>query len=174
MEPLAISPVITPVVSLFARHRETNELPPQRQIAEVLQQGSFAAALENLSQIILALLDQHYYSSVTLLTSTHRRVPRHRSLVKPSNPVNETSCQGFFGHLFIYCAATTHTCSTKPSPQSLEINVQKRPDPAREARSSSKKYYSGAALTAPAWGVRQTGPGRQRRKGQRSIISSPR
>ncbi|KAG0634408.1 hypothetical protein HOY80DRAFT_1140702 [Tuber brumale] len=103
MEHFAQSPT---VLSLFARHYETDEPMPMHLIADRLHQESLAQATETRSQIILALLDQHYHSSLPLSrgfnsTAVFHEIDRAYALL----PAGEgTSWQGFFGHLFSYGA----------------------------------------------------------------------
>lgn len=103
MEHFAKSPA---VMSLFARHYETDEPLPPQMVAETLQQDSLAAASETRWQLILAFLDQQYHSSLPLSpsfdsTAVYRDVEASYNLL---NSVDGTSFQGFFGHLFVYGA----------------------------------------------------------------------
>lgn len=103
MEHFARSPA---VLSLFARHYETDEPVPMHLITDRLHQESLAEATETHGQIILALLDQHYHSSLPLSrdfnsTALFHEIDRAYALL----PAGEgTSWQGFFGHLFSYGA----------------------------------------------------------------------
>jgi intermediate peptidase len=94
------------VLALFARHYSTDEPLPYQMLQERLARDSLLEATETRHQIILALLDQHYYSHRPLekgfsSTAVYRDVEREFSLLP--HPEG-TSWQGFFGHLYGYGA----------------------------------------------------------------------
>lgn len=94
------------VLSIFARHYATDEPLPYAQLQHRLARDELLEASETRRQIILALLDQHYYTSVPSSptfnsTDIYRQVEQRYSLL----PYAEgTSWQGFFGHLYGYGA----------------------------------------------------------------------
>lgn len=94
------------VLGLYARHWETDApLDPSR-VAERVRLDTRTHGAETEAQILLAMLDQTYHSSLPLSpsfdsTSTYRDVwSRYSSVPEPTG----TSWQGFFGHLFGYGA----------------------------------------------------------------------
>ncbi|KAI5853510.1 hypothetical protein BZA05DRAFT_372750 [Tricharina praecox] len=94
------------VLSLFARHYSTDEPLPYAQLQHRLARDELLEASETRHQILLALLDQHYYTSLPLArdfssTAIYRQVERQYSLLPHADG---TSWQGFFGHLYGYGA----------------------------------------------------------------------
>ncbi|KAI5797954.1 hypothetical protein DFH27DRAFT_625050 [Peziza echinospora] len=112
MEHFARSPE---VLSLFARHYESDAPLPQGLLAARLEQESIWDATETQAQIILAMLDQEYHTlpppssssssanqiSPDKTTQIFRRIEGEWDTLPP---VQGTSWQGFFGHLFGYGA----------------------------------------------------------------------
>lgn len=102
MEHFAASPE---VLALFARHHETDAPLPPQLLQERVKTDTLLEASETRAQILLAVLDQAYHSPLpgdTNFSSTtvYRAVDAEYGLV----PGEETSWQGFFGHLFGYGA----------------------------------------------------------------------
>lgn len=94
------------VLGLFARHWETDEPLPMKLVTERMQQESLMEATETRAQILLSLLDQRYHSELPLSrdfssTSVYQDIETKYGLLPP---VQGTSWQGFFGHLFGYGA----------------------------------------------------------------------
>jgi intermediate peptidase len=94
------------VLGLFARHHRTDEPLPVSMLQERLARDSLFEASDTRHQIVLALLDQHYHSSLPLQsgfnsTNVYRDVEREFSLLPHADG---TSWQGFFGHLSGYAA----------------------------------------------------------------------
>ncbi|KAG0650842.1 intermediate peptidase [Hyphodiscus hymeniophilus] len=93
------------VLSLFARHYETDQPLPYEMVAEKLALDKKFEGSDTENQILLSMLDQAYHSDLPLTpffqTSQiyHELQRTHR--VMPADPP-ETSWQGFFGHLFGY------------------------------------------------------------------------
>lgn len=103
MEHFAADPT---VLSLFARHWQTDAPLPYEMVAERLAIDRKGQGVETEHQIILALLDQAYHSDLPLcmpggFDSTavfHSIHDKYGSVREP----RETSVQGFFGHLVEY------------------------------------------------------------------------
>lgn len=109
MEHFASDPT---VLSLFARHWETNAPLPYELVAEQLTIDRKGQGADTENQILLAMLDQAYHSDPRLLTSDgsdhhggfdttrifHAIHARHGSVAEPA----EITAQGFFGHLVEY------------------------------------------------------------------------
>lgn len=116
MEHFASDPT---VLSLFARHWETNAPLPYELVAEQLQIDRKGQGADTETQILLAMLDQAYHSDPRLLASdgssgggigredhggfnttriSHAIHARYGSVAEPA----ETTAQGFFGHLVEY------------------------------------------------------------------------
>jgi intermediate peptidase len=94
------------VLSIFARHWNTDAPLPFEQLAQRLHTMSLLEASETRAQILLALLDQFYHSSLPLdsgfdSTAVYRDVEREFWLLPHAEG---TSWQGFFGHLYAYGA----------------------------------------------------------------------
>ncbi|KAJ8105527.1 hypothetical protein ONZ43_g7395 [Nemania bipapillata] len=93
------------VLSLFARHYETDEPLPYHLVAERLHVSNRFEASDRENQIILAMLDQQYHSSAVRegnFDSTSIYLDIQKNLGKlPADPPG-TRWQGFFGHLFGY------------------------------------------------------------------------
>jgi intermediate peptidase len=93
------------VLSLFARHYETDEPLPYEMITEQLAFEKKFDAFDVDNQITLSFLDQSVHSvaaSQASFNSTklYHDVQRQHSQLPPDPP--ETCWQGFFGHLFGY------------------------------------------------------------------------
>ena len=92
------------VLSLFARHWETDVPLPYQMVTERLAVDRKGQGMDTEHQILLALLDQAYHSTLAAepdFDSTkifHDVYNRYSSLPEPP----ETSAQGFFGHLVEY------------------------------------------------------------------------
>lgn len=117
MEHFASDPT---VLSLFARHWETNAPLPYELVAEQLNIDRKGKGVDTETQILLAMLDQAYHSDPRLLASDssggsgdvgtdrhggfdttrifHAIHAHHGSVAEPA----ETMAQGFFGHLVEY------------------------------------------------------------------------
>ncbi|GAW18245.1 hypothetical protein ANO14919_077190 [Xylariales sp. No.14919] len=93
------------VLALFARHYKTDEPLPYQMVAEKLHVFNRFEASDRENQIILAMLDQQYHSSIVRqdnFDSTEIYLDLQRKFGKlPADP-SGTSWQGFFGHLFGY------------------------------------------------------------------------
>ncbi|TVY62741.1 Mitochondrial intermediate peptidase [Lachnellula suecica] len=93
------------VLSLFARHYETDEPLPYEMVAEQLAMDKKFNAIDIDNQIILSLLDQECHSAAALDPSFNTTQLYHNLQTKyskqPTDPPG-TSWQGFFGHLFGY------------------------------------------------------------------------
>ena len=94
------------VLSLYARHWETDAPVPMGALEHRLQIDNRSQHAELESQILLCMLDQVYHSSLPLapdFSSTklyHAVHNTHASVPEPAG----TAWQGFFGHLFGYGA----------------------------------------------------------------------
>lgn len=109
MESFATSPE---VLSLYAQHWETGAPLPddiaQSMVSYRESRNLMHGAMDNESQILMALLDQAYHtsdSSVPGFDTTdifHRVYQEHSSL--PDPPDAKTAWQGYFGHLYGYGA----------------------------------------------------------------------
>ncbi|KAL8667515.1 MAG: hypothetical protein Q9202_000731 [Teloschistes flavicans] len=103
MEHFATDPF---VLSLFARHWQTDAPLPYELVTERLAIDRKGQGMETEHQVILAVLDQAYHSDLPLYVpdgfdSTavfHSIHDRYGSVREP----RETSAQGFFGHLVEY------------------------------------------------------------------------
>ncbi len=99
MEHFASDPT---VLSLFARHWQTNDPLPYAMVAEKLALDSRGQCVETEMQVLLAMLDQAYHSDLPDSFDTtrilHDIYDRHGSFQEPG----ETTAQGFFGHLIEY------------------------------------------------------------------------
>lgn len=93
------------VLSLFARHHETDEPLPYAMVAEKLAMDKKFDAIDVDNQIILSLLDQECHSEAAVDPSFNTTKLYHDLQAKysrqPTDPPG-TSWQGFFGHLFGY------------------------------------------------------------------------
>ncbi|KAF3055741.1 Mitochondrial intermediate peptidase [Daldinia childiae] len=93
------------VLGLFARHHVTDEPLPFDMVVEKLNISRRFEASDRENQIILAMLDQQYHSSLpndSTFDSTEIYLDLQRKFGKlPSDPPG-TRWQGFFGHLFGY------------------------------------------------------------------------
>jgi len=102
MEHFASDPT---VLSLFARHYETDEPLPYEMVAEKLVMDKKFDAIDTDNQIILSLLDQECHSVAAADASFDTTKLYHDLQAKyskqPTDP-SGTSWQGFFGHLFGY------------------------------------------------------------------------
>lgn len=113
MESFATAPE---VLSLYARHWKTDEPLSDSMIRSMeldrSAHGSIYGAVENESQILMALVDQAYHSipcsdAVNGVDTTeiyHRVFSQYSSLPDPDGIGPRTSWQGFFGHLYGYGA----------------------------------------------------------------------
>lgn len=99
------------VLALYARHWETDAPLDSTRVAERIKLDTRTHGAETESQILLAVLDQTYHSSLPLdlasksgsfdSTAVYHDVwSRYASIPEPGG----TSWQGFFGHLFGYGA----------------------------------------------------------------------
>lgn len=99
MEHFASDPT---VLSLFARHWESDAPLPYEMIAEMLAHDRRGQCIETEMQVLLAMLDQAYHSDLPNPCNTtrilHDIYNRYGSFREPA----ETSAQGFFGHLIEY------------------------------------------------------------------------
>lgn len=111
MESFATAPE---VLSLYARHWQTDE-PLSESMMRSMEidrstHGSIYGAVEDESQILMALVDQAYHSlpsDTSAVDSTeiyHRVFSQYSSLPDPVDAKPPTSWQGFFGHLYGYGA----------------------------------------------------------------------
>ncbi|KAL1998591.1 hypothetical protein VTN02DRAFT_5920 [Thermoascus thermophilus] len=112
MESFATAPE---VLSLYARHWQTDE-PLSESMMRSMERdrsahGSIYGAVEDESQILMALVDQAYHalpaSDARAVDSTaiyHRVFSQYSSLPDPTDVRPPTSWQGFFGHLYGYGA----------------------------------------------------------------------
>ncbi|KAH0536904.1 Mitochondrial intermediate peptidase, partial [Glutinoglossum americanum] len=95
------------VLALFARHWETDQRLPYQMIKEKLSLDRHFAGTETEHQIVLALLDQAYHSSLPSSPDFNSTQTYHTLFSPPSASFKEppgTTWQGFFGHLFGYGA----------------------------------------------------------------------
>lgn len=102
MEHFAADPT---VLSLFARHYETDQPLPYELVAEKLALDKRFAGSDTEHQIILAMLDQAYHSSLPLSpsfdsTQVLHEIQRAHGVLPPDPP--DTCWQGLFGHLAGY------------------------------------------------------------------------
>jgi intermediate peptidase len=94
------------VLGLYARHWDTDAPLPIQALEQRLAIDTRTQAAETESQILLAMLDQAYYSNLPLdknfdSTATYHNVYNtHASIPEPQG----TAWQGFFGHLYSYGA----------------------------------------------------------------------
>lgn len=113
MESFATAPE---VLALYARHWKTGE-PLSESMMQSMERdrtahGSIYGAVENESQILMALVDQAYHSipsseainGVDTTAIYHQVFSQHSSLPDPDDVRPQTSWQGFFGHLYGYGA----------------------------------------------------------------------
>ncbi|CAL5870441.1 uncharacterized protein PFLUO_LOCUS4678 [Penicillium psychrofluorescens] len=113
MESFATAPE---VLSLYARHWQTDEPLSESMMRSMAldrtAHGSIYGAVENESQILMALVDQAYHSMPVEATANgidttdiyHQVFSQYSSLPDPDNIRPRTSWQGFFGHLYGYGA----------------------------------------------------------------------
>ncbi|KAI1103318.1 mitochondrial intermediate peptidase-like protein [Jackrogersella minutella] len=93
------------VLRLFARHHVTDEPLPYEMVIEKLQVARRFEASDRENQIILAMLDQEYHSSLPSndtfdSTEIYQNIQRKFGKLPPDP--RGTRWQGFFGHLFGY------------------------------------------------------------------------
>jgi mitochondrial intermediate peptidase len=93
------------VLALFARHYITDEPLPYEMVAEKLKVSNRFEASDRENQIILAMLDQKYHSTLPAQpgfdsTAIYHDLQRQFGRL-PADPQG-TRWQGFFGHLFGY------------------------------------------------------------------------
>ncbi|KKZ64861.1 mitochondrial intermediate peptidase [[Emmonsia] crescens] len=110
MESFATAPE---VLSLYARHWETNQPLPEDMIQTMRlnheNYESIQGAMDNETQIMMALLDQAYHDSSPLLPGFnttqifHTLYSQHATIADPID--SQTTWQGYFGHLFNYGAS---------------------------------------------------------------------
>lgn len=109
MESFATSPQ---VLSLYARHWKTDHPLPEETMRNMAlhreSRASMHGAMDNETQIIMALLDQAYHSGKPLepgfnSTDIFRQVTTEHSSI-PDPPDVRTAWQGYFAHLFTYGA----------------------------------------------------------------------
>ncbi|KAF2086218.1 mitochondrial intermediate peptidase-like protein [Saccharata proteae CBS 121410] len=94
------------VLALFARHYDTDKPLDYRLIEERVAIDKRMAGAETEAQILLAMLDQAYHSTLPLdpafnSTNTYHDIYNQHSVVPEPQG---TAWQGFFGHLFGYGA----------------------------------------------------------------------
>lgn len=93
------------VLSLFARHYETDQALPYEMVADRLALDKKFEGSDIENQILLSMTDQAYHSSLPLEQSFNTTQIYHgiqqKYGVLPSDP-SGTSWEGFFGHLFGY------------------------------------------------------------------------
>jgi len=93
------------VLALFARHYETDQPLPYEMVSEILASDKKFTASDTENQILLAMVDQAYHSSLPLSpsfdTTKIYHDLQHKYGALPADPPG-TSWQGFFGHLFGY------------------------------------------------------------------------
>ncbi|EEH19367.1 hypothetical protein PABG_01686 [Paracoccidioides brasiliensis Pb03] len=109
MESFAMAPE---VLSLYARHWETNQPLPEDMIQTMRvnheNYENIQGAMDNEAQIMMALLDQAYHDSSPLhrgFDTTqifHSLYSQHATIYDPIE--SQTSWQGYFAHLFNYGA----------------------------------------------------------------------
>lgn len=102
MEHFASDPA---VLRLFARHYKTDQPLPYGMIAERIALDKLFSGSDAEHQIILAMVDQTYHSSLPLdldfdSTQVYHDVQKSQGVLPP-DPA-ETNWQGFFGHLYGY------------------------------------------------------------------------
>jgi mitochondrial intermediate peptidase len=102
MEHFASDPA---VLSLFARHYETDQPLPYEMVAEKLALDKRFAGSDTEHQIILAMLDQAYHSFLPLSasfssTQVFHEIQKTHGILPPDPP--GTCWQGLFGHLAGY------------------------------------------------------------------------
>ncbi|KAI1402361.1 mitochondrial intermediate peptidase-like protein [Hypoxylon fuscum] len=93
------------VLGLFARHHVTDEPLPYEMVVDKLHIARIFEASDRENQIILAMLDQQYHSSLPngdKFDSTEIYQNLQRSFGKLPPDPRGTRWQGFFGHLFGY------------------------------------------------------------------------
>ncbi|PGH36790.1 mitochondrial intermediate peptidase [[Emmonsia] crescens] len=110
MESFATAPE---VLSLYARHWETNQPLPEDMIQTMRlnheNYESIQGAMDNETQIMMALLDQAYHDSSPLMPGFnttqifHTLYSQHATIADPID--SQTTWQGYFGHLFNYGAS---------------------------------------------------------------------
>ncbi|RYP06189.1 hypothetical protein DL764_003281 [Monosporascus ibericus] len=93
------------VLGLFARHHITDKPLPYEMVAERLRVSKRFEASDRENQIILAMLDQKYHSSLPSRanfdsTEIYHNLQRQYGKLPPD--ARGTRWQGFFGHLFGY------------------------------------------------------------------------
>ncbi|KAI9876506.1 MAG: Mitochondrial intermediate peptidase [Pleopsidium flavum] len=95
------------VLALFARHWETDAPLPYQMIKEKIESDRKGEAAETENQILLAMLDQHYHSSLLPLSPSFDSTRVYQDIWRTHSSVPEpvgTRWQGFFGHLYGYGA----------------------------------------------------------------------
>ncbi|KAL2362783.1 Mitochondrial intermediate peptidase [Blastomyces dermatitidis] len=110
MESFALAPE---VLSLYARHWETNKPLPEDMIQTMRlnheNYESIQGAMDNEAQIMMALLDQAYHDASPLQPGFdttqifHALYSQHATIFDPVD--SQTTWQGYFGHLFHYGAS---------------------------------------------------------------------
>lgn len=93
------------VLSLFARHYETDAPLDYQMVVDWLRQSRRFEGTDTENQILLAMLDQEYHSSrVASPDFDSTEVYRSLQLEYGNTPADPPGCrwQGFFGHLFGY------------------------------------------------------------------------
>ncbi|KAI2618497.1 mitochondrial intermediate peptidase-like protein [Hypoxylon sp. NC1633] len=94
------------VLALFARHHVTDKPLPYEMVVDKLQIARRFEASDRENQIMLAMLDQQYHSSLPIQDHTFDTTEVYLNLQRtfgklPPDPKG-TRWQGFFGHLFGY------------------------------------------------------------------------
>ncbi|KAF2277567.1 zincin [Westerdykella ornata] len=140
MEYFASSPL---VLALFARHWETDAPLPQSALDQRLAIDTRTKAAETEAQILLAILDQAYHSSLPLESSFdstktyHDVFNKYASIPEPQG----TAWQGFFGHLFGYGATYySYLFDTAIASHIWSDVFQKRGPEGSVSRDNGEKY----------------------------------
>jgi intermediate peptidase len=102
MEHFAADPT---VLSLFARHYETDQSLPYELVAEKLALDKRFEGCDNEGQIMMAMLDQSLHSELPIMpgfssSKVFQDIQRSHGILPPDP--SGTSWQGFFGHLYGY------------------------------------------------------------------------
>ena len=93
------------VLGLFARHYETDQPLPYELVRQQLEVSKQFSGIETEGQVVLAMLDQAYHTQLPLekgfdSTKVFHGIQREYGVLPPDP--EQTSWQGFFGHLSGY------------------------------------------------------------------------